>query len=393
MRKLSTTRGCTRLSAAILCCLMIAPLVIAQHAPPRLVFHARYWNAIPGWEPRDRDAAYIEFTPSGNIDQDVQQILESDLKNVDPKWRMLGTNAVKHMDEILEGLIDQHGFGIAFLGYDIEYRPQTPEEEQQDPVAACRQIRGLADKYGVPLLVVPTANVTEDWGEKLAPFVHMFQPQGKAYQAYATSLAIYRQRNAYARLKQANGDIVIYHDMAMVPRGKELPLEDLLDYYYGCSDLAAANSIWAMPPHLPMLTRYVLTVRPPDSPPQGVNSPTIESPASVSRSQALVGEELEFTVAADDADGDTLTYTWDFGDHQAWADECVLVRGQIAKHTYLRPGDFTARVTVTDGRGGVALSAVEVRVTVDPPFAVRPAGEAEGSVHRAPRNSPPDSTR
>jgi hypothetical protein len=362
---------------------MAAPLLFAEHAPPRIVFHARYWNAIPGWEPREGDAAYIEYTPSGYIDQDIQRILEGDLKDVDPKWRMLGTNAVKHMAEILEALIGGHDFRIAYLGYDLEYRPQTPEEEQRDPVAACRQIRELADKYGVPLLVVPTANVAEEWGDKLALFAHMFQPQGKAYQAYATSLAIYRQRNAYARLKQANGDVVIYHDMAMVPRGKELPLEDLLDYYYGCSDMVAANSIWAMPPHLPMLTRYVLTVRPPDSPPEGVNSPTIESPASVSRSHALVGEELEFTVAAHDADGDTLTYSWDFGDHQTWADGCVLVRGQTAKHTFLRPGEFLAHVTVADGRGGVARSSVQVQVTVDPPFAARP-GAGAGSAPEGP---------
>ena len=349
----------------------------AQHTPPRMVFHARYWNAIPGWEPREGDAAYIEFTPSGNVDEDVRQIVDSDLKNVEPQWRMLGTNSVKHLAEILDRLLARHDFRIAYLGYDLEYRPQTPEEEQQDPVAACNELRELADKYELPLLLVPTANVTGEWGDRLAPYADMFQPQGKAYQAYATSLAIYRQRNVYVQLKQANSDIIVYHDMAMVPKGKELPLEDLLDYYYGCSDMVSANSIWALPPHLPMLTRYVLTVRPPAAPPSGVISPTIDEPAQVSRSQALVGEELEFNASAQDSDGDLLTYTWDFGDHRAWADGCLLVRGRTAHHTYSRQGAYVARVTVTDGRGGAAQSAVEVRVTIDPPFARRPAGAAE----------------
>lgn len=354
-----------------------SPFAFAQHTPPRMVFHARYWDAIPGWEPREGDAAYIEFTPSGNIDEDVRRIMDSDLKNVEPQWRMLGTNSVKHLAEILDRLFSRHDFRLAYLGYDLEYRPQTPEEEQKDPVAACKELRGLADKYEFPLLLVPTANVTGEWGDRLAPLADMFQPQGKAYQAYATSLAIYRQRNVYAQLRQANPNIILYHDMAMVPKGKELSLEDLLDYYYGCSDMVSANSIWALPPHLPILTEYILTVRPPTKPATDVRSPSLTEPAKVSRPHGLVGEELEFTATAEDTDGDSLTYTWDFGDHRRWADGCVLVRGQTSKHTFLFPGDFQAKVTITNGRGGAAQSTVSVQITVDPPFAQRPAGGAE----------------
>ncbi len=361
-------------SGMLLTIIAASQTVSAQHPAPRMVFHARYWNTIPGWEPMDGDAAYIEFTPSGNIENDVQQIMDSDLKDVEPRWRMLGTNSIQYLAEILEILVGERKFGIAYLGYDLEYRPQTPEEEQKDPVTACREARALADRYQVPLLIVPTATVTGQWGKELAPLADMFQPQGKAYQAYATSLAVYRQRKAYTELKQANPSLVFYHDMAMVPKGKDLPLEDLLDYYYGCSDMVVANSIWALPRHLPMLTRYVLTVRPPKNPPPGVTPPVISAPATVSRSEALVGEELEFTVAADDSDGDTLTYTWDFGDHQSWSDGNVLVRGQTEKHTYLQPGKFQARVTVTDGRGGAAHGAVAVQVTIDPPFGGRPPG-------------------
>jgi glucose/arabinose dehydrogenase len=46
-----------------------------------------------------------------------------------------------------------------------------------------------------------------------------------------------------------------------------------------------------------------------------------------------------------DPDGDPLTYTWDFGDGSPPA------TGPTARHTYTQTGVFTARLTVSDGRG------------------------------------------
>ena len=56
-----------------------------------------------------------------------------------------------------------------------------------------------------------------------------------------------------------------------------------------------------------------------------------------------------FQAVADDAEGGTLTYRWEFGDGPGSA------LGAEAEHTYLEPGTFTAKVTVTD-RGGLSDS-------------------------------------
>lgn len=54
---------------------------------------------------------------------------------------------------------------------------------------------------------------------------------------------------------------------------------------------------------------------------------------------------ITFNGSASDADEDTLSYSWDFGDgHTA--------NGQNVDHTYLWGGDFTVTLTVSDGHGG-----------------------------------------
>jgi hypothetical protein len=64
--------------------------------------------------------------------------------------------------------------------------------------------------------------------------------------------------------------------------------------------------------------------------------------------------EGEVTVAlgfsgegSNDPDGDKLTYTWDFGDGAT-----VSVTTPTTTHPYARAGNYTARLTVDDGRGG-----------------------------------------
>ncbi len=68
-----------------------------------------------------------------------------------------------------------------------------------------------------------------------------------------------------------------------------------------------------------------------------------------------------------DPDGDTLTYSWDFGDTSA------LVTTQNASRTYTTGGSKTVTLTVNDGKGGTDTDTV----TVNP---VAPADE-----HRADR--------
>jgi glucose/arabinose dehydrogenase len=60
---------------------------------------------------------------------------------------------------------------------------------------------------------------------------------------------------------------------------------------------------------------------------------------------------VTFAAAATDADGDPLTYTWDFGDGTPAA-----VGAASISHTYTTGGSYKAKVTVTDGKGGSATS-------------------------------------
>ena len=346
----------------------------AQYDAPRMIFHARFWQTIPGWTPSSVDAAYIEFTPAGDAAADAEAIRTGELGQAPAGQRMFGTNSIKHSREILTHL-KAKGFMVDYLGYDLEQRPQTPAEEQEDPLAACLEARDVANEFGIPLMIVPTAELAQQWGPELAPYADYFQPQGKAYQAYDTALAVQRQRTIYRLLRDANPRLRFFHDMAMVPKGKELALEDLLDYYYGCSDMVEGLSIWATPAHRAALTQFVLTVRPPEEPPPGVRSPLILSGPDASKSSFLVHERVLFKVVAKDHEGDPLVYTWDFGDHAQFGDGCVLMRGPDVEYAYNRPGMFTVRVTVTDGRGGAARASLQVIVRFDPPTARPPVND------------------
>lgn len=72
-----------------------------------------------------------------------------------------------------------------------------------------------------------------------------------------------------------------------------------------------------------------------------------------------LGETVQFDAFAKDADGDELTYTWDFGDG-------TVIKGGASKtHVYAEGGVYTVKVTVDDNRGtpcsGVsAVSAVKI---------------------------------
>src|SRR4029077_7721230 len=53
-----------------------------------------------------------------------------------------------------------------------------------------------------------------------------------------------------------------------------------------------------------------------------------------------------------DANGDALTYDWD------WGDGTPHGIGAKPTHTYVTPGTYTATVTVNDGRGGSSQATV-----------------------------------
>jgi len=93
------------------------------------------------------------------------------------------------------------------------------------------------------------------------------------------------------------------------------------------------------------ITALAIAVRQPNRPPS-------ISDVSVSSDTATVATPpapLTFMAQATDPDGDALTYSWNFGDGQTGSDTQPT-------HVYAVPGWYTAVLTVSDGKGGVATN-------------------------------------
>ncbi|WP_298543892.1 glycoside hydrolase family 48 protein [uncultured Aquimarina sp.] len=61
-------------------------------------------------------------------------------------------------------------------------------------------------------------------------------------------------------------------------------------------------------------------------------------------------------VASTDADGDALSYSWDFGDGNT-------ASGVMVEHTFTSIGTYSATLTVDDGNGGVDQAVITITVT------------------------------
>lgn len=90
------------------------------------------------------------------------------------------------------------------------------------------------------------------------------------------------------------------------------------------------------------------------------------------------GASATFTASAQDADGDAMSYAWDFTDDGVT--DATTSTGSV-QYAYPDDGTFTLRVTVSDGNGGSATATGTVTVDNLPPTATLnvPAQVAEGS--------------
>lgn len=73
---------------------------------------------------------------------------------------------------------------------------------------------------------------------------------------------------------------------------------------------------------------------------------------------AVVGQVVQFNASASDANGDALSYSWDFGDGTS-------ALGPTAHHAYDMDGQYVATLTVTDGLAS-SSDALTVTVTSSP---------------------------
>lgn len=110
-----------------------------------------------------------------------------------------------------------------------------------------------------------------------------------------------------------------------------------------------------------------------------VYSPGNASPVAVASATPDFGQpplRVQFDASgSSDRDGDALTYQWDFGDGTTGT-------GVRPAHTYTAAGSYTARLTVSDGRGLTGSETVTIVVGNEPPTPTIEAPVA-GSLFRA----------
>jgi cytochrome c len=87
--------------------------------------------------------------------------------------------------------------------------------------------------------------------------------------------------------------------------------------------------------------------------PPGNVAPTVEATGDPTAGKPPLA--VQFSATGSDPDGDALTYKWDFGD----GGTSLL---QNPSHTYATAGTYTAKVTVSDGKGGTGTATVQVTV-------------------------------
>ena len=103
------------------------------------------------------------------------------------------------------------------------------------------------------------------------------------------------------------------------------------------------------------------------SPPPPVNvSPTIDGFTGMPASLNNPGETITLNAFATDQDGDSLTYTINFGDGT------VSQSGSEAIHTYASAGTYTADVTVDDGHDHIVGKSLQI--TVNDVLPAKPKG-------------------
>jgi outer membrane protein OmpA-like peptidoglycan-associated protein len=80
----------------------------------------------------------------------------------------------------------------------------------------------------------------------------------------------------------------------------------------------------------------------------------------VAPAQSQVGDTVTVDAAgSSDPDNDTLSYTWDFGD----GTPPTRTPSPRATHSYTRIGNYTAKVTVDDGRGGSCSATAPISIS------------------------------
>jgi hypothetical protein len=154
--------------------------------------------------------------------------------------KLLVFKSTAEAEQLLPGVADQ----LDIIGYNLEHDPASPANEQADPVSSVRQMRKLADEYGLQLAFGPDHDFALSDGPAIAPFVDIFVLQVQRVQTQSRQVfdfvlpLIPRLREANPNLQisiqvRTEGDVVAIADLVSA-------LQDNLD---GVSILTSPTTV------------------------------------------------------------------------------------------------------------------------------------------------------
>ena len=128
--------------------------------------------------------------------------------------------------------------------------------------------------------------------------------------------------------------------------------------YYACRDDEASRLSKGLIADANALATKRVAAAPPPPPPAPTNRPP--SARLLGAAEVGVNMPLRFSgEGSSDPDGDPLTYNWDFGDGTK-----TSFTVPIASHQYTNIGNYTVRLTVSDGRGGTDTASHAITVVL-----------------------------
>lgn len=120
-----------------------------------------------------------------------------------------------------------HVGDVTVLGYNFEHRPQTPADEQADPLKAVKRMRQLANLYSLRFVFAPDREYGLKLAQLCAPFVDVWALQLQGFGNDVDAIHDYAD-DLITVLRLANNKIRLSFQFR-----QDVPAEEIRDIVYG----------------------------------------------------------------------------------------------------------------------------------------------------------------